>query len=283
MTVDRMCVLAGISRATFHRFDPDREPVDGDLDLRDQIQRVALEFPCYGRPRITKELQRRGWKVGHRRVGRIMREDNLLCLRRRKFRVITTDSNHNLRVYPNLAVSMELTGLDQLWIADLTYIRLETEFVYLAVVLDAFSRRVIGWAIDRHLEDDLTIEALQMALRRRTLPEELTHHSDRGVQYASNDYTDLLKQHGVRISMSRKGNPYDNAKCESFMKTLKYEEVYRQEYRDLAEARASIERFLDKIYNGKRLHSALGYLPPAEFERSLSATTASSSPLLATA
>jgi transposase InsO family protein len=263
-----MCEVGQVSRATFYRFHPDRELVDEDLDLRDEIQRVALEFPCYGRPRITAELKRRGWDKGHRRVGRIMREDNLLCLRKRKF-VVTTDSNHNLRVYPNLAGSMRLTGIDQLWIADITYIRLEMEFVYLAVVLDAFSRRVIGWALDRHLEDDLAIAALEMAFRRRNPPEGLTHHSDRGVQYASNDYTGLLKEHGVRISMSRSGNPYDNATCESFMKTLKYEEVYRQEYRDLADARASIERFLEKVYNGKRLHSALGYRPPVEFELSL--------------
>ena len=268
MTIQRMCKVGQVSRATFYRFDPDREPVDEDLDLRDEIQRVALEFPCYGRPRITAELTRRGWDAGHRRVGRIMREDNLLCLRKRKF-VVTTDSNHNLRVYPNLAGSMTLTGIDQLWIADITYIRLEMEFVYLAVVLDAFSRRVIGWALDRHLEDDLAIAALEMAFRRRTPPEGLTHHSDRGVQYASNDYTGLLKEHGVRVSMSRSGNPYDNATCESFMKTLKYEEVYRQEYRDLADARACIERFLEKVYNGKRLHSALGYRPPVEFELAL--------------
>jgi putative transposase len=269
MTIRRMCEVGQVSRATFYRFDPDWDLSDEDLDLRDEIQRVALEFPCYGRPRITAELKRRGWEVGHRRVGRIMREDNLLCLRKRKF-VVTTDSNHNLRVYPNLAGSMTLTGIDQLWIADITYIRLEMEFVYLAVVLDAFSRRVIGWALDRHLEDDLAIAALEMAFRRRTPPEGLTHHSDRGVQYASHDYTGLLKQHGVRISMSRSGNPYDNATCESFMKTLKYEEVYRQEYRDLADARACIERFLEKVYNGKRLHSALGYRPPVEFELALS-------------
>jgi putative transposase len=269
MTVQRMCELGQLSRAGFYRFDPDAEPLEDDLDLRDEIQRIALEFPCYGRPRMTFELNKRGWEVGHRRVGRILREDNLLCLRRRKFLVATTDSDHNLRVYPNLAGSMELTGLDQLWVADITYIRLEMEFIFLAVILDAFSRRVIGWALDRHMEADLTITALEMALRRRKPPEGLTHHSDRGVQYASHDYTASLKQHGVRISMSRKGNPYDNAKCESFMKTLKYEEVYRQEYRDLAEARACIERFLEKTYNGKRLHSALGYCPPVEFERSL--------------
>ena len=183
--------------------------------------------------------------------------------------MVTTDSNHNLRVYPNLAKEMELTGIDQLWRADITYIRLETEFVYLAVVLDGYSRRVIGWALDRNLEDDLAIAALKMALKRRNPTEGLTHHSDRGVQYASHDYTGLLKDHGIRISMSRSGNPYDNAACESFMKTLKYEEVYRQEYRDLAEAHASVAQFLEKIYNGRRLHSALGYQPPAEFERSL--------------
>jgi len=283
MTVARMCKLGGLSRAGFYRLDPEREALDPDLDLRDEIQRIALEFPSYGRPRIAAELKRRGRKVGHRRVGRIMREDNLLCLRRRKFRVMTTDSGHNLRVYPNLASKMELTRLDQLWIADITYIRLEREFIYLAVVLDAYSRRVIGWALDRHLEDDLPIAALTMAFGRRRPTEGLTHHSDRGVQYASTDYTGLLKQHGVCISMSRKGNPYDNATCESFMKTLKYEEVYRQEYRDLADARASIERFLEKVYNGKRLHSSLGYRPPVEFERSLSVTTASSPTILATA
>jgi putative transposase len=268
MTVTRMCQLGQVSRAGLYRFDSESERPDDDLDLRNEIQRIALEFPCYGRPRITAELKRRGWKVNHKRVARILREDNLLCLRRKKF-VVTTDSNHGLHIYPNLAGSMEPAGIDQLWIADITYIRLETEFVYLAVVLDAYSRRVIGWALDRTLEDDLAIAALKMAFRRRSPSQGLTHHSDRGVQYASNDYTNLLKDHGVRISMSRKGNPYDNAACESFMKTLKYEEVYRQEYRDLADAHSSIERFLEKVYNGKRLHSALGYRPPVEFERSL--------------
>ena len=268
MSALRMCDLGHVSRAGLYRFDPKAEKPDDDLDLRDDIQRIALEFPYYGRPRITAELKRRGWKVNHKRVGRIMREDNLLCLRRRKF-VVTTDSNHNLRVYPNLAKEMELTGIDQLWRADITYIRLETEFVYLAVVPDGYSRRVTGWALDRNLEDDLASAALKMALKRRNPTEGLTHHSDRGVQYASNDYTGLLKDHGIRISMSRSGNPYDNAACESFMKTLKYEEVYRQEYRDLAEAHASVAQFIEKIYNGRRLHSALGYQPPAEFERSL--------------
>jgi putative transposase len=277
MTIERMCELGQVSRAGLYRFEPEDHDPDKDLDLRDEIQRIALEFPCYGRPRITAELKRRGWEVNHKRVGRILREDNLLCLRRRKF-VVTTDSNHGFRVYPNLAASLELTGLDQLWRADITYIRLETEFVYLAVVLDAYSRRVIGWALDRSLEDDLAIAALQMAFRRRTPTEGLTHHSDRGVQYASNDYTGLLKDRGVRISMSRKGNPWDNATCESFMKTLKCEEIYRQEYRDLADARASIDQFIEKIYNGKRLHSALGYRPPVEFERSLTIPCAATDP-----
>jgi putative transposase len=268
MTVVRMCDLTHVSRAGLYRFDAEADDGDDDLDLRDDIQKIALEFPYYGRPRITAELKRRGWGVNHKRVGRIMREDNLLCLRRRKF-VVTTDSNHSFRVFPNLAKHMELTGIDQLWRADITYIRLETEFVYLAVVIDGYSRRVIGWALERHLEDDLAMAALQMALKRRAPSEGLTHHSDRGVQYASNDYTALLKENGIRISMSRRGNPYDNAACESFMKTLKYEEIYRQEYRDLAEARSNIGQFIEKTYNGKRLHSALDYVPPAEFERSL--------------
>ena len=261
-----MVELGRVSRSSFYRFDPEAGPGrDRAMDLRDALQRIALEMPSYGRPRITAELRRQGWTVNPKRVYRLMREDNLLCVRRRKF-VVTTDSNHGRKIYPNLACRMVLTGVDQLWIADITYIRLREEFVFLAVILDAYSRRVIGWELDRTLEDRLTIAALRMALSRRRILPGLVHHSDRGTQYASNPYKDLLEANQITISMSRKGNPWDNAACESFMKTLKYEEVYRNEYRDLGEARASISGFLETVYNHKRLHSALGYLSPAEFE-----------------
>lgn len=275
MTVQQMCRLAGVSRSGFYRFPPAAGEPERDLELRDAIQRIALEFPSYGRPRITAELKRRGWTVNHKKVHRIMREDNLLCLRQRKF-VVTTDSRHGFPIYPNLAKTMVLSGINQLWLADITYIRLQVEFVYLAVVLDAFSRRVNGWALDHRLDHPLTMAAWQMALRRRP-GRGVVHHSDRGVQYACQGYTDLLTRHGMVISMSRAGNPYDNATCESFMKTLKHEEVYRQEYRDASEALASIEHFIEKVYNPKRLHSALGYRPPAEFERELARQAVSGS------
>ena len=236
------------------------------MELRDAIQKIALKMPAYGYRRVTAELRRQGGTVNHKRVLRIMREDNLLCLRRRKF-VVTTDSKHKLPVYPNLAKDLKVTGLNQLWVADLTYIRLQFEFVFLAVILDAFSRKVIGWALERTLEATLTIGALKMAIRCGRVEPGLVHHSDRGSQYADSGYTDLLKDHGVEISMSRRGNPYDNAKAESFMKTLKYEEVYRSEYRDLTDARNQIRRFIEDVYNQKRLHSALGYSSPVEFEK----------------
>jgi putative transposase len=264
-----MLELGRVSRSSFYRFHEDGQTrPDPDMDLRDAVQHIALEWPSYGRPKITAELRRRGWKVNPKRVYRLMREDNLLCARKRRF-VVTTDSNHGRKVYPNRATDIVVTDMDQLWVSDITYIRLQDEFVFLAVILDACSRRVIGWALERTLEDDLTLAALRMALSQRTIQPGLVHHSDRGAQYASNDYTELLKAHGIEISMSRKGNPWDNAACESFMKSLKYEEVHRNEYRDLSEARRCIVRFLEQVYNEKRLHSALGYRPPVEFEQAL--------------
>jgi transposase InsO family protein len=263
-----MCQSAGVSRAGYYRFQHEPAIGDPDMGLRDEIQKIAVAWPSYGSRRIKEELNRRGKEVNRKKVQRLLREDNLLCLRKRKF-VVTTDSRHSLKVYPNLAAKMVLTGVNQLWVSDITYIRLDEEFVYLAVVLDAFSRRVIGWALDRTMQDDLTLAALMMALANRPIIEGLVHHSDRGVQYASGDYIEKLKENHIQISMSRKGNPYDNAKAESFMKTLKTEEVYRTEYRDLAHARSCIKQFLEKIYNQRRLHSALGYMPPAEFERGL--------------
>jgi putative transposase len=267
--VNRLCQAAGVSRAGYYRFLLRTQTKKANMDLRSKIQSIALQWPAYGYRRVHRELIRCGWRVNHKRVLRLMRVDNLLCLRRRKF-VLTTDSQHGLPIYPNLAKDMVLTGINQLWVADITYIRLEVEFVYLAVLLDAFSRRCIGWALQCSLETALVLEALRMALRQRRPQPGLVHHSDRGVQYASGDYTDLLKKHGIDISMSRRGNVYDNARAESFIKTLKYEEVYCTEYRHLEEAKASMKQFLEKIYNQKRLHSALGYRPPREFEQSLS-------------
>jgi putative transposase len=263
--VSALCQMTGLNRAGFYRWRVPRQATPVDVELRDQMQKVALEWPAYGYRRITFELQRRGFDVNHKRVLRMMREDNLLCMRRRSF-VGPTDSRHQLPIYPNLAREMKPTAINQLWVADITYIRLRSEFVYLAVVLEAFSRRVIGWALGRTLEAELAVTALRMALVERQPAPGLVHHSDRGVQYASQLYTEMLKQHQATISMSRKGNPYDNAACESFMKTLKYEEVYRNEYRDFHDAHASIGQFLELVYNQKRLHSALGYVPPAEFE-----------------
>jgi transposase InsO family protein len=258
--------MTGLSRASYYRWGLPPPSMPVEMELRDAMQQIALQFPAYGYRRITAELNRRGFAVNHKRVLRLMRQDNLLCLRHKAF-VVTTDSRHSLPLYANLARDIVPTRVNQLWVADITYIRLRLEFVYLAVLLDAFSRRVIGWALGRTLEAGLAVAALRMALGQRRPQPGLVHHSDRGVQYASLDYTTLLGQHKVQISMSRKGNPYDNAACESFMKTLKYEEVYRNEYRDLDDAYAQIGEFLERVYNQQRLHSALGYVPPVEFEQ----------------
>jgi len=261
----------GLSRSTIfrHLHSSAASVSQHEVELRGQIQSVALEMRAYGYRPITKELQRRGVLVNHKRVLRLLRQDNLLCLRRQAF-VRTTDSSHSLPVYPNLARGLALSNINQLWVSDITYIRLRREFVYLAVILDAYSRRCIGWALSRHIDTQLTLKALRMALANRTVPPGLVHHSDRGVQYAAADYVALLQEHKIQISMSRTGNPYDNAKAERFMRTLKYEEVYLNDYDTLAEVLASVQHFIEAVYNRKRLHSAIGYQPPAEFEASLS-------------
>jgi len=268
-TIQRRCRLAGVSRAGYYRFWRKSAPREHDTMVRDAIQRLALANGRHRGYRYITHLLRRehGIIVNHKRVRRLMGQDNLLCLRRKAFVPRTTDSRHDWQIVPNLVRGLRLTGLDQLWVADITYIRLREEFVYLAVILDAFSRRVVGWAMADHLRASLAIEALTMALEeRRPAWGSLIHHSDRGVQYASGDYTKLLDAHGITASMSRAGNPYDNAKAESFMKTLKAEEVDGRLYRNLKEARQCIGTFIDEIYNKQRLHSALGYRPPVEFE-----------------
>jgi putative transposase len=286
-TIARMCSLAEVSRAGYYRNWVASAPRQEETAIRDMVQRVALTEKHYGYRRVTIELRRAGIAVNHKRVLRLMREDNLLCLRRRAFVPATTDSTHGWRVVPNLTHMMVLTGIDQLWVADIIYIRMREEFAFLAVMLDAFSRRVIGWALETHLQASLAITALTMALAaRRPAPGSLIHHSDRGVQYACSDYTSILNVHDIRPSMSRIGCPYDNAKAESFMKTLKQEEVDGRTYRDIHDARSAIGAFLENVYNRQRLHSALAYRPPVEFEANLPLITASekksSSPVPAT-
>jgi len=257
-----------VSRAGYYRHWQASAPKREETSLRDAIQRLALANRHYGYRRIAALLGREGWAANHKRVLRLMHEDNLLCLRKAAFVPTTTDSRHGWRVVPNLARGMELSGLDQLWVADITYIHLAEEFGYLAIVLDAFSRKIVGWALETHLQAALAIAALDMAIaQRRPTPGTLIHHSDRGVQYACGDYTAILKAHDIQASMSRVGNPYDNAKAESFMKTLKQEEVDGTAYRDVADARARIGSFIETVYNRQRLHSALDYLSPEEYER----------------
>lgn len=269
-----MCRLVQVSRAGFYRHWQQCEPRTEAMEVRAQVQRIALEHRRnYGYRRVTRELHDQGLAVNHKRVARIMAEDNLLAIRRRRF-VLTTDSRHPLRVYVNLAARMELSGIDQLWVADLTYVRLREQFLFLAVILDAFSRRVVGWALDHSLHARLALAALRQALGLRRPAAGLVHHSDRGVQYAAKDYIELLLAHGISPSMSAAGNPYDNAKCESFMKTLKQEEIYTRQYRDRADLEAHIAEFLEQYYNRRRLHSALNYRSPEQFEQNLRTSAA---------
>jgi putative transposase len=271
ISVERMCQLAQVSRAGFYRSLQQAEPDQEEMELRRGIQQIFLEHRHrYGYRRISKELRRRGRVVNRKRVQQLMQTDNLLALPRRAF-VVTTDSKHQFEVYLNLASRVKLTGINQLWVADITYIRLQKEFVYLAVILDAFSRKVVGWALDQTLAASLPKAALEMAIAARQPGPGLVHHSDRGVQYASADYVAVLQQHQLVPSMSRPANPYDNASCESFIKTLKQEEIYLNQYRDLEHLRLNVGDFIEQYYNRCRLHSSLGYQPPEEFEQRLPA------------
>jgi len=266
-----MCFLTGVSRASYYRHLVVVAPDEETMAVRQAIQEIALAHRRrYGYRRVTRGLHRRGMIINHKRVLPIMREDNLLAIRHRKY-ILTTNSQHDCPVYVNLAARMTITGVNQLWIADITYIRLRTEFVYLAVILDRFSRKAIGWALDRALAARVTVTALRHAITQRQPPPGVVHHSDQGVQYACADYVEELKANGMVPSMSRPANPYDNAFCESFMKTLKQEEIYCNQYRDFEELSANLEEFLGNYYNRQRLHSALGYRTPEEFERDTAA------------
>jgi putative transposase len=265
LSIAEACEAAHVSRAGFYRHFDDHAPQQADTELRDQIQQICLQSRNYGYRRVTAALRAQGRIVNRKRVLRLMRSDNLLCLRKRRF-VCTTDSRHTYAVYPNLTRDGQPTASNQLWVSDITYIRLRESFLYLAVILDAYSRRVIGWALEETLSAELTVKALQHALAERTISSSVVHHSDRGVQYCATEYVAILKAHGFQISMSRSGNPYDNAVAESFMRTLKCEEVYLHSYRDRDDALLHIQDFLERLYNQERLHSALGYQAPAAYE-----------------
>jgi transposase InsO family protein len=266
-----MCEQAGVSRASYYRHLVKVVPDEAEMELRVIVQEIVLlHHRRYGYRRVMVELRRRGLIVNHKRVLRIMGEDNLLAIRRRKF-ILTTNSRHEYHVHLNLATRMTLTGINQLWVADITYIRLKTEFVFLAVVLDRFSRKAIGWALSRQLVAQVAVCAVRMAIANRSPPEGVVHHSDGGVQYACSEYQAVLQERGMIPSMSRPGNPYDNAFCESFMKTLKQEEIHCTAYRDFDDLQAHLVEFIDAYYNKVRLHSALGYQTPEEFEQASAA------------
>jgi putative transposase len=261
-----LCRLFSVSRSWYYERSSARVESRADVELRDAVEHIVLEFPGYGYRRVTKELHRRGWLVNHKRVLRIMREESLLCQLKRRFVVSTTDSAHGFGGYPNLIKDAEIDGLDQAWISDITYVRLPTTFCYLASILDDYSRKCLGWHLSRWIDTRLKLAALEMALSARRPKAGLIHHSDRGVQYASAEYVGRLEEVGARISMAAAGNPYENAKAESFFRTLKMEEVYLKDYRSFEEAEGHIGEFIEEVYNQKRLHSSLGYLPPVEFE-----------------
>jgi len=266
--ITRGCASLEINRRTYYYSLKERRICPSDKSIRDSILAIALEFQKYGYRRITAELHRRDQLVNHKKVLRIMREENILCKPKKKFRITTTDSNHGYPVYPNLAKDIILISINQLWVADITYVHLLHECVYLAVVIDVYSRKCVGWELSRRIDAELVLNALDMAVDTRIQfgIGSLIHHSDQGVQYACNEYVNRLKELGIKISMSRRGNPYDNAFAESFMKTLKAEEVYLKEYKTFDEAYNNIKQFIERVYNKKRLHSSIGYLPPDEFE-----------------
>jgi transposase InsO family protein len=272
LTISDAARLMNINRVGYYKWlqkpDSDPDSIRVDMEIKNEMQKIAIEFPRYGYRRMTIELCNRGYHVNHKRVLRLMQEDNLLCVKKH-FKPLTTDSNHNHKVFPNLIRNLKITQPNQVWASDITYIQLTDEFVYLAVMLDLFTRRCIGWKLGRHIDTQLTLTVLDQAIEQRWTPDiqGLIHHSDQGVQYASDMYVDYLKEHNFQISMSRKGNPYDNAFVESFIKTLKYEEVHLNEYETFSDALENIGRFINDVYNKKRLHSSLGYKSPEAFER----------------
>ncbi|MGH3090101.1 MAG: IS3 family transposase [Rubrobacteraceae bacterium] len=265
ISIERLCELMGVSRSWYYERPSATEKAKKDVELRGAIERIVLEFPGYGYRRVAEALKREGWNVGRKRVLRVMREESLLCQIKKRF-VATTDSSHSMRRCPNLLEEEVVDGPNQAWSADITYIRLPAAFCYLASIIDEFSRYCVGWSLSRFIDTALAMDALEMALAARKPDPGLIHHSDQGVQYASSEYVARLEEAGARVSMASRANPYENAKAESFFRTLKMEEVYLKDYRDFEEAGDNIGQVIEEVYNEKRLHSSLGYLPPVEFE-----------------